>query len=100
MNFDLKELAFYLTETGLMQKSFVNMNRAEIIHFCEQVHCATTEGTGWCPPYLNKTDELVIPADAPLKYRYWAGGQTLADTLREIGVPEEIFNRYVKKEEK
>ncbi len=31
MNFDLKELAFYLTETGLMQKSFVGMDRAEII---------------------------------------------------------------------
>ncbi len=73
------------------------MDRAEIIHFCEQVHCATTVGIGWRPPYLNQNDELVIPYDAPLKYRYWqSGGQSLAETLREMNVPEEIMDRYVR----
>lgn len=98
MEFDLKTLAAFLTETGLMQKSFVEMNKTEILHFCEQVHCATTENTGWRPPYLNKNNELVIPHDAPLKYRYWMlhGGQSLKKILIEIGASEEIMARYVR----
>lgn len=98
MDFDLKNLAFFLTETGLMTKSFVDMDRAEILHFCEQVHCATTEGTGWRPPYLNQNDELVIPHDAPLKYRYWNEGQSIEKTLIEIGASGEIIKRYVRTE--
>ncbi len=35
-------------------------------------------------PYIDTRGRLVIPFDCPNKYRYWAGGQTVRDTLKEI----------------
>lgn len=35
-------------------------------------------------PYLDSRCRLVIPYDCPPKYRYWAGGQSIRDTLKEI----------------
>lgn len=35
-------------------------------------------------PYLDQRGRLVIPFDCPPKYRYWAGGQTVQQTLREL----------------
>lgn len=62
-------------------------------------------------PYIDNRGRLVIPFDCPLKYRYWAGGQSVRDTLKEIfevraanpdldrGLTEEeaarIVNKYV-----
>lgn len=35
-------------------------------------------------PYLDSRGRLVIPFDCPPKYRYWAGGQSVRHTLKEI----------------
>jgi len=35
-------------------------------------------------PYLDQRGRLVIPFDCPPKYRYWAGGQAVRETLREL----------------
>jgi hypothetical protein len=35
-------------------------------------------------PYLGKNGELVIPLDCPDKYKWWQGGQTIAETLAEL----------------
>ena len=35
-------------------------------------------------PYLDQRGRLVIPFDCPPKYRYWAGGQTVQETLKEL----------------
>lgn len=35
-------------------------------------------------PYIDNRGRLVIPYDCPPKYRYWAGGQSVRDTLKEI----------------
>lgn len=35
-------------------------------------------------PYIDNRGRLVIPFDCPPKYRYWAGGQSIKDTLKEI----------------
>lgn len=35
-------------------------------------------------PYVDHRGRLIIPFDCPPKYRYWSGGQSLRDTLREI----------------
>jgi len=98
MELDLQSLAHYLNESGQMDLKFSEMTRLGIRNFCEQIHCITTEGTGWRPPYLNEKQELVIPADAPPKYRYWNGGQSLKETLIEMEVSNEIMQRYVKTE--
>lgn len=35
-------------------------------------------------PYIDNRGRLVIPYDCPMKYRYWAGGQSVRETLKEI----------------
>ena len=35
-------------------------------------------------PYLDKAGELVIPCNTSARYKWWAGGQAAADTLREL----------------
>jgi len=45
--------------------------------------------------YLNAHSELVIQRNAPMRYRWWAGGQSIADTLVELDVSREVWGRYV-----
>lgn len=45
-------------------------------------------------PYLNDNQDLVIPFDCDPRYRYWAGGMSVVDTLREINAPPEVIARY------
>jgi hypothetical protein len=35
-------------------------------------------------PYIDNRGRLVIPFDCPPKFRYWAGGQSVKETLKEI----------------
>ena len=36
-------------------------------------------------PFVTHFGVLVIPYNSNKKYRYWAGGQSICDTLRELG---------------
>lgn len=44
---------------------------------------------------INGRERLVIPHDAPLKYRWWQCGQELEATLRELGASDDTIRRYV-----
>lgn len=50
-------------------------------------------------PYINFTKvppELNIPStESHPRYRWWADGQDLEATLRELNAPEEMLERYV-----
>jgi hypothetical protein len=35
-------------------------------------------------PYMDKRGRLITPFNCPPKYRYWAGGQSIKETLKEI----------------
>lgn len=35
-------------------------------------------------PYIDNRGRLVIPFDCPPKYRYWAGGQSVKETLKGL----------------
>jgi len=52
-----------------------------------------------CPektcPCINDRGELVIPYDSDPKYHWWAAGQSLRETLRELGAPPEVVGRYI-----
>ena len=39
-------------------------------------------------PYLDRGGILVIPLNAPSRYRWWQGGQSAADTRRELLVSQ------------
>lgn len=94
MEFDLKKLGELLIKRGLMDKPFKDLNKIEIKWICEFVHEVTTEHSGFEPPYITKEETLIIPFIAPLKYRYWQGGQSIKETLEELNVPDRIKKKY------
>jgi hypothetical protein len=46
-------------------------------------------------PHLNERGELMIPLTVEQKYRWWDGGHSLHETLRELGASAETIARYV-----
>jgi hypothetical protein len=46
-------------------------------------------------PYLNDHGELIISFDSDPKYHWWAGGQSLHETLKELDAPPEVAGRYI-----
>ncbi len=46
-------------------------------------------------PYLTEKGELRIPFTADPRYHWWAGGQSLAETLAELDAPPDVWRRYV-----
>lgn len=96
--FDLKALGAWLIDLSLMDKRFCDMSKEEITDFCEQVHTITDQRAGFSPPYINDKNELIIPYYAPDRYRWWGnGGQSIEETLNEIGASEYVKRRYVPK---
>lgn len=45
-------------------------------------------------PYLNQHRTLIIPFSSDPKYHWWAGGQSIADTMVELSVPTEVWEKY------
>jgi len=48
-------------------------------------------------PYIHPTGDIIIPFNADQKYHFWNGGQHLSDTLIELDVPEDIWNKHTLK---
>lgn len=44
-------------------------------------------------PYVTSFGALVIPFNSDKKYHYWAGGQSVCDTLRQLGRCE-LIEKY------
>lgn len=91
---DLKAVATYLTAHKLWDKAFRDLDEWEIRRLCEAILEATNDKAGVEVPYL-KGEQLVIPFKAPLKYRWWQGGQSLAKTLAEMGASDEVARLYI-----
>ena len=45
-------------------------------------------------PYVDKHSVLVTPFDSDPKYHWWAGGQSVLKTLRELRAPKEVIAMY------
>ena len=50
---------------------------------------------GTATPYLKDDSELIIPLDCQEKYRWWAGGQSIFETLIELNAPDSVFEKYI-----
>ncbi len=46
-------------------------------------------------PYIDDDRRLRIPVDAEPKYRWWDDGQSVWETLGELGVPENERRRFI-----
>jgi hypothetical protein len=49
-------------------------------------------------PHINPQGELILPFTSDPKYHWWAGGQSILETLRELGAPPDVVARYVDSE--
>lgn len=95
MKLNLQKIADFLVSQGLMDKPFSSFELHEINSFFEVAFDSMKEPPdGWSPPYEDKKNELIIPFNAPLKYRWWSGGQTIMETLIEIGASDELKRKY------
>lgn len=45
-------------------------------------------------PYIDVKGSLIIPLDTPPKYRWWQNGQSIEETLKELGASEETIQRW------
>jgi hypothetical protein len=45
-------------------------------------------------PYLTPQGDLIVPCDCDVRYRWWAGGQSVAATLAELNAPPEVWPRH------
>jgi hypothetical protein len=56
-----------------------------------RVWCPSGHMSGWRPPssepLIDGAGDLIIPLDAPEKYHYWQGGQSVEATLKELNAP-------------
>jgi len=46
-------------------------------------------------PYIQDGSELVVPANTSDKYRWWAGGQSIFETLLELNAPDGLIDKHI-----
>lgn len=94
---NLPDLAERLQDAGLLQKSFLECTRSEILQVCEAVLSSIGEDIppdGWSQPRLEG-NRLVIPCDCHPQYRWWTpDGQSIGETLTELDAPYDVAVRY------
>ena len=96
MNIDLERVGEYLSDAGLWQKMFCQLDEQEIRGVGEAIVEASSPVADYVPPYIEN-GVLKIPFRAPLKYRYWQGGQSVKETLEELGASDEVKQKYIPK---
>ena len=94
MNTDLVRLGEFLGDAGLWDKCFRELNEMEIRDVCRVIVEASCPVADFVPPYIEN-GVLKIPFQAPLKYRYWQGGQSIKETLDELGAGDDIKRQYI-----
>lgn len=45
-------------------------------------------------PHIDRHGTLIIPFSSDPKYHWWNKGQSILETLKELGASEEIIERY------
>ena len=45
-------------------------------------------------PFIDKSEILIIPFNCDPKYHWWSGGQSIEDTLKELGASKEVMGKY------
>ena len=98
MEYNLLELATWLNKNNLMQKPFASFSQDEIETLCEAVHLVTIP-IEYRLPYL-KNGELIFPTPTHPRFQYWADGQSLFKTLKEMGADPETIERYCPKQDR
>lgn len=48
-------------------------------------------------PYIDPTGTMIIPFNADPKYHYWNGGQPITETLTELNIAKDIWDKHTAK---
>lgn len=48
--------------------------------------CALSPALEGLRPFIDSSGGLVIPSNSPARYHWWKGGQSVDETLREVGL--------------
>lgn len=46
-------------------------------------------------PHITESGELIITSNAPAKYKWWDGGQSVKKTLEELEASEDVVKIYI-----
>lgn len=94
IDINLHAVGEYLSKNKLWGKAFGNFAEAEIRQLCGVILEATADDEGVAPPYIDARGELIVPFKAPSHYRWWQGGQSITETLVELGAAAETIKQY------
>ena len=99
---NLPALADKLTERGLIDKAFYDMNRDEVEAMCEAVLAAHEPEQEVIPYILHDRHEpvLVVPSNASPRFRRIGligddARVVLRDTLKMLGADDDMMRRYL-----
>lgn len=91
---DLNTIGEYITRKELWGRAFGDLSQGEMQDLCFAILEAVNHESGFEPPRIEKGG-LIIPVKSPMKYRWWAGGQSIEKTLDELGASDEIKAKYI-----
>jgi hypothetical protein len=95
---NLPDLADHLNKYGIMNKSFLQMSKSEILLLVNSVFSSIDDEVppgGWTKPAIFG-GALLIDFAAHPKYHWWTtDGQSVLETLIEIDAPYEVAKKYL-----
>ena len=93
---DFKKLGAALAAAGLTGKPVDKYSKEEVevlVKACIASLIPPKEGP-FKPPYIDEQGELIIPFDSDPRFHWWRPyGQSVAVTLREMRVSDEIWQK-------
>lgn len=95
---DKKKIGAWFDKRGLWNKPFNAWTEDEINGLITAILSSPDSHVpphGWEKPYINQAGELIIPRESHPRYHWFASGQSIMDTLRELNAPQEIMDKYV-----
>lgn len=96
---NLPDLADKLNQQGLLNKSFMDMTKPEILQLISAIFSSPSDEIppeGWQTPFIDESGGLVLTFSSHPKYHWWTpDGQSIMDTLIEIGAPYEVAKKYL-----
>lgn len=99
MGIDFKYLGQQLTKAGLTGKAVNEYSKEEVETLVQSVLDSIVppkEGP-FKPPYIDEQGILHIGDNTDPKYHWWRkSGQSIAETLRELNAPDEVYFKYIK----
>lgn len=96
MSIDFQTLGKNISRAKLWGKPLSDFTEQEILKLAECFFSAPdcNSGQKYAKPYIQQDGSLFIPANSHPKYHWWAGGQPAIETLKEIGAPQELIEKY------